>query len=114
MLAIGKCERFLNEKYGKKDYISKKSIYEVRTQYRSRFGLLAIAGNYQHNNKFAKSNWLCRCEEAQEDETHLKGSSGEKHIKCVIKPLKICRLVAFLLFFLDDPFSQDRLPSVLE
>ena len=72
MLAKGKCERFLNEKYGKKDYISKKSIYEVRTQYRSRFGLLAFAGNYQHNNRFAKSNWLCRCEEAQEDETHFR------------------------------------------
>ena len=44
---------------------------------------------------------------------NLKGSSGEKHIIIVIKAHKICRLVAFLLFFYYH-FTQDRLPSVLE
>ena len=72
ILATGKCERFTSEQYGKKEYMSKKNIFEVRTQYRSRFGLLAFAGNYQHDKRFAQSNWLCRCGEAREDESHLR------------------------------------------
>ena len=68
----GKCERFSGEEYGRKDYISKKNIYDVRKQYRSRFGLLAFAGNYQNDRRFAESNWLCRCEKAREDKSHLR------------------------------------------
>ena len=44
----------------------------------------------------------------------LKGSSGEKDIIFVIIAHKICRLVAFLLLFLDYHFPQDRLSSVLK
>ena len=61
-------------------------------QYRSRFGLLAFAGNYQHNNRFAKSNWLCRCEEAQEDETHL--GSGD------------CKVFGDIVLLLVERFSD--------
>ena len=75
LLAKGKCERFINEKYGKKDYIIKKSIHEVRIQYISRFGLLTFAGNYQHDKRLAKSNWLCRCNQAQENESHLRSGN---------------------------------------
>ena len=72
VLAKGKCERFISEEYGRKEYISKKNIFEVRNQYKSRFGLLSFAGNYQHDARFAKSNWLCHCEESREDESHLR------------------------------------------
>ena len=72
ILAKGKCERFTNEEYGRKDYISKKNIFDVRIRYRSRFGLLAFAGNYQNEKRFANSNWLCRCTKAREDESHLR------------------------------------------
>ena len=72
VLSKGKCERFIAEEYGRKEYIGKKNIFDVREQYKSRFGLLAFAGNYQHDATFAKSNWLCHCEESREDESHLR------------------------------------------
>ena len=68
----GQCERFSGEEYGRKDDISKTNIYDVRNQYRSRFGFLAFAGNYQNDRRFAESNWLCRCEKAREGESHLR------------------------------------------
>ena len=71
LLAQGKCERINNEEYGKKDYISSKDIHSVRQQYRTRFGLQNFAGNYSHDNKFAKTNWLCKCLESRENESHL-------------------------------------------
>ena len=55
----------------KKEYISKKTITSVRIQFRSRFGLQRFAGNYSKDNSFSKSNWLCKCLEYREEETHL-------------------------------------------
>ena len=75
IFAKGKCERISSEKYGRKEYIEKKNIFEVRKTYRTRFGLQAFAGNYANDKRFAKTNWLCRCEEAREDELHL--ASGQ-------------------------------------
>ena len=43
---MGKCERISREEYGRKEYIDKKSIYDIRQQYCSRFGLTDFAGNY--------------------------------------------------------------------
>ena len=71
LLAFGKCERILGEDYGKKDYISKKIIFSVRQQYRTRFGLEKFAGNYSNDRRFASTEWLCRCLEAREEESHL-------------------------------------------
>ena len=71
LLAYGKCERILGEDYGKKDYISKKNIFSVRQQYRARFGLEKFAGNYSNDRRFSSTEWLCRCEEAREEESHL-------------------------------------------
>ena len=71
LLAIGKCERIIGEDYGKKDYISKKNICDVRQQYRTRFGLEKFAGNYSNDRRFASSDWLCRCRESREEESHL-------------------------------------------
>ena len=71
LLAQGKCERINSEEYGKKEYISSKDIASVRQQYRTRFGLQNFAGNYSNDNRFAKTNWLCRCLESRENEPHL-------------------------------------------
>ena len=69
--ARGKCERIQHEEYGRKEYISQKNIQDVRQQYRSRFGLQPFAGNYSKDKRFARTNWLCRCKEEREEETHL-------------------------------------------
>ena len=71
-LAKGKCERIGIEEYGRKEYFRSKNIQNVRQQYRTRFGLLPFGGNYSHDKKrFASSNWLCKCQEAKEEEIHL-------------------------------------------
>ena len=75
LLAHGKCERINREEYGKKEYISSKDIQSVRQHYRTRYGLLPFAGNYSHNKKYATTNYLCRCNENREDESHL--TSGD-------------------------------------
>ena len=74
-LAKGKCERILYEQYEKKEYLSNKNIFNVREHYRTRWGLLPFAGNYSHSKKYATTNYLCRCNENREDESHL--TSGD-------------------------------------
>ena len=71
LLAHGKCQRIVGEDYGKKEYITNKNIFRVRQQYRARFGLEKFAGNYSNDQRFASSEWLCRCLEAREEESHL-------------------------------------------
>ena len=66
-----KCARMKTEEYGKKDYIEKKTIGDARNWFKSRFGLQAFAGNYSHDRRFAKTDWLCRCKASVEDEGHI-------------------------------------------
>ena len=47
----------------------------MREHYRTRYGLLPFAGNYSHSKIYAATNYLCRCNEAREDEFHL--TSGD-------------------------------------
>ena len=74
-LGRGKCERIQLEEYGKKSYLKKKNIFHVRQQYRSRFKMQPFAGNYSHDQRFKKSDWLCLCLASREDEAHL--TSGQ-------------------------------------
>ena len=73
--ATGKCERILGEIYEKKEYIFLKNISQARQHYRTRFSMHAFAGNYSHDRRYAKTNWLCLCQNSREEEIHLK--SGE-------------------------------------
>ena len=57
-LAKGKCARLDKETYGRKEYLHKKNIFHVRQQFR-------------HDRRFAGSQWLCKCQEAREEESHL-------------------------------------------
>ena len=66
-----KCQRMVSEEYGKKKYLSQKSLSSVRSQFRTRFGLQPFAGNYSHDRRFARSQWLCKCEVSVESESHL-------------------------------------------
>ena len=42
-----KCQRILNEKYGRKSYIDNEQITIVRDTYKARFGLFDFAKNYK-------------------------------------------------------------------
>ena len=66
-----KCERIRGEEYEKQTYVSDAKIEDVRGMYRTRFKLLPFASNYSHARKFEKTNFLCRCEKAREEEIHL-------------------------------------------
>ena len=70
-----KCSRMEGESYGKKKYIEMKSVKEVRRWYRTRYGQQPFAGNFSKDKKYAKSNWLCRCQEVREKEIHI--TSGD-------------------------------------
>ena len=58
--------------------MSSKYILSVRQHYRTRIGLQNFAGNYSHDNRFAKTSWLCRFLESRENLWHL--TSG----KCLV------------------------------
>ena len=70
-----KCTRIKEEEYGKKDYISSQTIPETRKWFRTRYSLQLFAGNFSHDRKYAKSDWLCRCQEAIERESHITSGS---------------------------------------
>jgi hypothetical protein len=70
-----KCIKIMKDKYGKKTYMSESLIGEVRKWYRTRVGMLPFAGNYTHDKRFARTDWMCRCETSKENEPHLR--SGE-------------------------------------
>ena len=70
-----KCNKIIGEEYGKKDYVKGKSIHQARSIFRTKFGMHAFAGNYSHDRRFARTDWLCHCQKARENEEHL--ISGE-------------------------------------
>ena len=72
-----KCERIMIETYGKKEYISKGRMPHVRDIFKTRFGLMPFGGNYSKDRRFARSDWLCKCREAREEEAHLISGNCE-------------------------------------
>ena len=52
-------------------------IYNVRQMYKTRYGMLPFAGNYTKDKRFARSDWLCKCGESKEDESHLLSGNCE-------------------------------------
>ena len=70
-----KCKKIMLDSYGKKDYLSKKKIKDVREWFRTRVGMLPFAGNFSNDRRFARTEWRCRCGEVREVEEHiLEGS----------------------------------------
>ena len=72
-----KCEKIFEESYGKKEYIGNYLIKNVRDIYRTRFGMHPFAGNYSRDRRFARTDWLCRCRKAKEEESHLISGNCE-------------------------------------
>ena len=70
-----KCEMIMKDKYGKKEYISKEKLDDVRNCFKSRVGMMPFAGNFSRDKKYAKTNWLCRCGTEKEQEAHLKNGN---------------------------------------
>ena len=56
-----KCKRLIESDYGKKEYVSKKKIEEVRNIFRTRCRMLPFAGNFRNDQKYAAYNWDCVC-----------------------------------------------------
>jgi hypothetical protein len=70
-----KCRNITTENFKKREYISNTKIKEVRQWFMTRYGMQPFAGNFSHDKRFAKSQWLCRCREAREEEQHLLSGS---------------------------------------
>ena len=49
----------------------KKNIFSVPPQFRTRLGLQTFSGNFSQDRRFTKSNGLCKCKQAREEEVHL-------------------------------------------
>ena len=67
-----KCKKIKEECYGKKSYFAEAKIGEVRDLFKTRFGLQPFAGNFSHDRRFAKTNWLCKCLSSRELEDHIR------------------------------------------
>ena len=69
-----KCAKIIEEKYGKKKYISESKIHHVREMYKARYGMMPFAGNYRRDRRFARTEWLCRCGESEEEQHIMSGN----------------------------------------
>ena len=67
-----KCSTIMKDGYGRQKYINEKTIFEARELFRTRTKMQPFAGNFKHDKRFAKTNWLCRCLQKTEHEAHLK------------------------------------------
>ena len=61
MSASEKCERILKDGYGRKSYCGGQKPGEVRDFYSTRVNMLKLSGNFSHDKRFMRTNFLCRC-----------------------------------------------------
>ena len=108
-LAKGKCERINHEEYGMKEYLRKKSIHNIRQQYRTRFGLQRFAGNYSNDKQFARTGWLCRCKMAREEEGHLMSGQCTVYGDLTQKYSDLTDIESLIQFFNDVLERRDIL-----
>ena len=66
-----KCGKIMEESYGKKGYIAKGKINEVRNIFKARVGMTEFADNFSKDKRFMRTNWLCRCGKKRESEDHI-------------------------------------------
>ena len=66
-----KCEKILSDSYGQKEYFSLTTPAKVRKYFSTRVSMLPIAGNFSHDQRFRRTNWLCRCG-SREQEEHIR------------------------------------------
>ena len=66
-----KCARIQGKEYGRKTYLQENCIETTRAWFKTCFGLLPFSGNFSHNKKYAKTEWLCQCKQEKEEEGHI-------------------------------------------
>jgi hypothetical protein len=66
-----KCEKIMSEAYGKKSYLSIHTISDVRKYFYTRVKMQPFGGNYSKDNRFRRTEWMCRCKQQKEEESHL-------------------------------------------
>ena len=66
-----KCARLQKEEYGTAMYYTNTTLEDTQMWFKSRFGLQAFAGNFSHDKRFAKTDWLCRCKVSIEDQDQI-------------------------------------------
>ena len=66
-----KCVKILADEYGQKEYFNLKTPSQVRMYFSTRVSMLPIAGNFSKDNRFRRTDWLCRCG-AREQEEHIR------------------------------------------
>ena len=69
-----KCQKIAEDFYGRKSYFDRKVPSQVRSHFATRVGMLPVAGNFRHDRRFARTDWLCRCGLEREEERHLTDS----------------------------------------
>ena len=106
-----KCDRIGGEEYVKKSYVSDKKIEDVRCMYKTRYGLLPFAGHYSHTRKFEKTNSICTCEKAREEERRIM--STHCHVYAHIRK-QFSDLNKLLKYFIIVLAKRDGLDSLKE
>jgi len=71
--SLRKCNRIMLDTYGRKEYMSNRSLQDARNMFYSRVQMQPFGGNFSKDKRFQRSNWLCACGEAREEEAHLVG-----------------------------------------
>ena len=66
-----KCVKIMKDRYGKKSYIAKNKVAEVRNIFKARVGMTEFAENFSKDKRFFRTNWLCRCGDERESENHI-------------------------------------------
>ena len=112
-MAKGKCERIGVEQYGRKEYFSSKNIYKVRQEFRTRFGLQPFAGNFKNDRRYAKTNWLCKCQEAREEECHLTSGQCKVYGDLTEKYSDLTDVNSLVSLFQEVLARRDKLDKVL-
>ena len=69
-----KCQKISKDFYGRKSYFDNKVPSAVRSYFATRVSMQPIAGNFRQDRRFARTQWLCRCEREREEERHLTDS----------------------------------------
>ena len=77
--------------------------------YKTRYGMLPFAGNYSKDKRFAHSDWLCKCGEAKEEESHLLSGNCEVYGELRNKYPNLNNDTELVKFFNEVLDRRDRL-----
>ena len=97
------------EDYGKKDYLLAKTIKGTRAHFKTRYKMSEFAGNFSHDKRFSKTNWLCRCQTSKESEAHLIEGKCQIYSSIRAKYSNLVNEEDLVAFFSDVLEERERL-----